>query len=172
MLNKNAIIVMAAITVLGFTSAWAAGVEDKPLTVTDKTTRAECGDCHMVFPPGRLTGRAWMKIMDNLGDHFGEDASIKPKTVAYIKAYLQSKSLDAKDRYPTKLLLEQWAKRGLVDPIRITVTPNWTRHHLRKEKYKRMSKELGYTRGSNCIICHKNAERGVYEEFPGLYGLD
>lgn len=170
MLNKIAIFAIAAIIALGLNTARAAGPEDKPFTVTDKTTRSECGDCHMVFPPHRLTSAGWAKIMDNLGDHFGEDASFSPKNVKLVKAFLLSRSMDAKNSYPSKLVKKQWAKKGIVDPIRITDTPNWMRAHKSK-KYKLMSKEKKYARGANCIICHKNAERGTYEEFPGLYGL-
>ncbi|NQU58214.1 MAG: hypothetical protein HQ513_13340 [Rhodospirillales bacterium] len=171
MLNKIAIVVGLCVFTLNMTTAQAAGAGDKPLIVTDKITQTECGDCHMVFPPGRLTGAGWAKIMDNLGDHFGEDASISAKNVKHIKAYLLSKSLDGKNSYPSKLVVKQWAKKGVVDPMRITETPNWIHAH-KSQKYKLMVKEVGYTRGANCIKCHKNAERGTYEEFPGLYGLN
>ena len=163
-------IIAAGIMALSMVTVQASEIKDIPYTVLDETTASECGDCHMVFPPNRLTAGGWGKIMDNLSNHFGENARLKPKTAEHIKAYLQSKSLDAKNSYPSKLLIKQWAKKGLVDPIRITETPNWTRHHT-TQKYKLMSKEKNYLRGSNCIICHKNALRGMYEEFPGLYGL-
>ena len=124
----------------------------------------------MVFPPNRLTSGGWKKIMTTLSDHFGEDASLPPKTVKHIQAYLMSKGFDTKGSYPSKLKVKAWKKKGLDDPIRITVTPGWKRHH-RTEKYRLMSKDVKYSRGANCIICHKKAERGMYEEFDGLYGI-
>ena len=171
MFSKIAIILVAGLFIMGVAPAPAAEVSDFPLTVQDDITRKECGDCHMVFPPNRLTIGGWTKIMDDLANHFGEDASLPPKGAKHIKVYLLSKAMDAKDRVPVKMTLKQWAKKGIIDPIRITETPNWTRHHTTK-KYKLMSKDVKYMNGSNFIICHKNAERGMYEEFPGLYGLD
>lgn len=150
-------------------SVSSVSAADRPLTVQHPETRKECGDCHMVFPPNRLSMAGWKKIMTNLGNHFGEDASLNKDTVQKIEAFLVSKAFDAKDTYPAKLRLEAWKKKGIVDPMRITETPGWQRHH-KTAKYKRMSKEVNYERGSNCIICHKKAEYGMYEEFPGLYG--
>lgn len=168
---KNWVAAMAlGVLAFGSASANAAGNEQYPLTVQHEETRKECGDCHMVFPPNRLTKGGWKKIMKGLSDHFGEDASLDKGAVKSIQAFLVSKAFDARDTYPTKLKLQAWKKKGLVDPIRITVTPGWLRHH-KTAKYKRMSKEIKYTRGANCIICHKNAERGMYEEFDGLYGI-
>jgi len=167
--RTSTITMAAALVALSAASAGAGEYDNIPETVTDAITRAECGACHMVFPPNRLTKGGWTKIMATLSDHFGEDASLKAEKVAHIEAYLTANALDAKDRVPTRMVLKQWAKKGLVDPIRITETPNWTRHHS-TQKYKRMAEEVGYTRGANCIVCHKNAEKGMYEEFPGMYG--
>ncbi|NQV46587.1 MAG: hypothetical protein HQ504_02275 [Rhodospirillaceae bacterium] len=161
-------IAMAAAMVFALGAAAAGAAE---FTIKDDLTLTECGDCHMAFAPIRLTSGGWKKIMNNLGDHFGEDASLSAKTTKHIEAYLVSKSLDAKETVPGKMKIKQWAKKGLVDPIRITETPYWTRAH-NSAKYKRMSKAVGYSRGSNCIKCHKNAETGTFEEFPGLYETD
>lgn len=162
MLHKIAGIAAVGIFVLSATVASAA---ERPFTVQDETTRRECGDCHMVFPPSRLTGTAWKKIMGTLEDHFGDDASLDAATAKHIEAYLVSKALDAKAGIRTEMRLKAWAKKGIVDPLRITETPEWTRHHPRKANYRKMAEDVGYTRGANCIKCHKGAERGLYEDF-------
>lgn len=162
MLNKIAGIAAVGIVVL---SAAAASAAERPYTVLDEVTRKECGDCHMVFPPSRLTKAGWHKIMTTLDSHFGEDASLDDATVQHIDAYLASKALDAKGGIRTEMRLKAWAKKGIVDPLRITETPEWKRHHTQKALYKKMSAEVGYTRGANCVACHKGAERGHYEEF-------
>jgi len=163
MLNKMAGV--AAAGVFALSAATANAAEQRPYTVQDEMTRTECGDCHMVFPPTRLTGNAWKKIMATLDDHFGEDASLDAETVKHIEAYLVAHALDAKMGIRTKMRLEAWKKKGIVDPIRITETPEWTRHHTRKQNYRKMAEDVGYTRGANCIKCHKGAERGLYEDF-------
>lgn len=168
MLNRIIIAFTVGILMFSATAANAVDNSSKPYTVQDEITRSECGDCHMVFPAGRLTVNGWKKIMSDLGNHFGEDASLDDKTAKHIEAYMTSRAFNAKDTVPSKMKIKQWKKKGLVDPIRITETPGWKRHH-RTKKYKLMAKDVGYERGSNCILCHKDAERGVYEEFPGMY---
>lgn len=155
---------------LNVQSVRAEGIQipaDAKDVVQDEITRTECGDCHMAFPPYRLTKNAWRKIMGNLENHFGENAALDPETVKHIEGYLVEHAIDSKDSIPVKMRLAAWKKKGIVDAIRITELPEWTRHHTAKEKYKRMSADVGYTRGSNCIKCHKGAEKGYYEEFPG-----
>ena len=176
MLNKIVGIAAAGVIALSTASAMAtdSGMEkalkERPYTVTDKTVRSECGDCHMVFPPQRLTKNAWTKIMTTLDNHFGEDASLDDATAKHIEAYLVAHALDAKGGIRTEMRLKAWKKKGIVDPLRITETPEWTRHHTKKRRYHLMAKDVGYTGGTNCIKCHKGAERGLYEEFEGLYG--
>lgn len=169
MLNRFAFVLVATLLGLSATGASAIDPGERPYTVQDEITRSECGDCHMVFPPNRLTMGGWKKIMADLGNHFGEDASLDDASAKHIEAYLVSKAINARDTTPSRMMMKQWKKKGLVDPIRITETPGWTRHHKTK-KYRLMSEDVGYKAGSNCIICHKHAERGMYEEFPGLYG--
>jgi hypothetical protein len=140
------------------------GFEGRKLVVEDETVRKECGACHMVFPPSKLTKGGWKKIMADLGNHFGEDASLSAEAAKHIEDYLVANALDAEDGIRTELRLKAWAKKGLIDPIRITETPEWIRHHPAKDTYRNMAKEVGYERGSNCIKCHKGAEYGFYEE--------
>jgi len=151
-------------------------MKTRPLTVQDKMTRKECGDCHMTFPPSRLTMTAWKKIMGTLDNHFGEDASLDAATATHIENYLVEHAIDRSDPKTgkigirTKMRLKAWAKKGLVDPLRITETPEWLRHHTKKNHYRNMTEAVGYKGGSNCIQCHRGAEHGMYEEFEGLYG--
>lgn len=77
------ILVAAAAMVL---VAATARAETFPV-ITDQTVLTECGDCHMAFPPETLSTGAWKKIMANLSDHFGEDASLDEATTAKILAY-------------------------------------------------------------------------------------
>lgn len=173
--------IFTAAVCLGFmgATAHAEGFEIPPLNipadaeyvVKDETVRAECGDCHMVFSPHALTQNAWKKIMGDLENHFGENAVLPEDTRKHIEDYLVANAFDSKLTYPVKLRLKAWEKKGIVDEIRLTKLPHWTRKHVGK-KYTRMAEAVGYTRGSNCIKCHVHAEKGYFEEFPGLFGLD
>lgn len=165
MFSKMMGLTAAGLIALGAASAGAADFEGRKLTVEDETVRKECGACHMVFPPSRLTQGGWKKIMADLGNHFGEDASLSAETAKHIEDYLVSGALDVEGGIRTELRLKAWAKKGLIDPIRITETPEWVRHHPAKDTYRKMSAEVGYNRGSNCIKCHKGAEYGLYEDY-------
>lgn len=145
-----------------------AASKDLGQFVSDELTKKECGDCHMAFPPVQLTAGGWKKIMAGLSDHFGEDASLEPAQVKHIEAYLVGKSLDGGGTMWGKMTIKRWKKKGLVDPIRITDTPGWKGAHSRP-KYRRMAQDVGYDKGANCIKCHKQADKGIFEEFENLY---
>lgn len=167
MLKHISAFTISGALVLAAASVNAAG-KDYGQTVTDEMTKKECGDCHMAFPPVQLTSGGWKKIMAGLSDHFGEDASLNPDQVKHIEAYLVSKSLDGGGTMWGKMTIKRWKKKKLVDPIRITETPGWKGAHG-SQKYRRMSKDVGYDKGANCVKCHKGAEQGIFEEFDNLY---
>jgi len=77
------LIAAAAVFIFAATSVQA---ETFPV-ISDKTVLTECSDCHMAFPPETLPKATWEKIIGNLGDHFGEDASLDDATVATILSY-------------------------------------------------------------------------------------
>lgn len=52
------------------TSAWN-------LKEDNATWRAECGSCHMAYPPLMLAATDWLLIMSQLDKHFGTDASLE-----------------------------------------------------------------------------------------------
>ena len=72
---------------LASTAAAASGIERVP-PVGDATTAKECGECHMAFQPALLPAESWMRIMDGLKDHFGDDASLPADVAASIRGYL------------------------------------------------------------------------------------
>jgi nitrate/TMAO reductase-like tetraheme cytochrome c subunit len=51
--------------------------------------RAECGACHMAFPPAMLSSGEWSKIMSELPSHFGADASLDAPVQQEIARYLE-----------------------------------------------------------------------------------
>ena len=188
MLNRMIAVAAAGLFVLSAATAGAAEVcvpnteiidkygadmefiAKRPLTVKDEITKAECSDCHTVFPPKYLTSGGWKKIMAGLDDHFGDDASLDADTVKHIEAYLISKAMDASKNPITKARVKSAIKKGTFDTMRIFKIGKLGKKH-RGELYIKMKKDLCMESGSgtNCIVCHKGAERGVFEEFDG-YG--
>ncbi|MFA7501347.1 MAG: cytochrome C, partial [Sulfurimonas sp.] len=55
---------------------------------TDKLYVKECGACHFAYQPGLLPSNAWQKMMSNLENHFGSDASLAKEDFDSISKYL------------------------------------------------------------------------------------
>lgn len=50
--------------------------------------KTECTSCHMAYPPGLLPEKSWIKIMNGLDKHFGEDASLSEADKKEVLEYL------------------------------------------------------------------------------------
>ena len=69
--------------VLGFSAvvlnrAQAGGSHFYP-PVSNGVVKEECGSCHLAFPASMLPASAWTRMMADLKNHFGDDASIDPE---------------------------------------------------------------------------------------------
>jgi hypothetical protein len=150
--------------VLGFSAlilgrAQAGGGHFYP-PVDSAMVKEECGSCHMAFSPSMLPASSWRRMMADLKNHFGDDATTDPKLAAEITAYLVANAGDqGGQRYGAKLL------RGVSTtnaPLRITELPKWTREHRKVTPQEWSHKEVRSK--ANCTACHDQAERGLYED--------
>jgi hypothetical protein len=113
------------------------------------TWRAECGGCHVPYPPGLLPAADWRRLMGSLDRHFGADASVDPKAGAEIGAFLAANA----GRGDT---------RAAEAEPRITTT-RWFRHeHGKVSPAVFRSSAVGTT--SNCAACHRDAAKGDFDE--------
>jgi hypothetical protein len=110
--------------------------------------KAECGSCHIAFPPQLLTKGDWGQMMGGLEKHFGANAA-----------------LDAKDSQEILDYLQRYAGSGSkysAPSMRISDTPWFNREH-REVAAKAWSDPAVKSR-SNCTACHVNAEKGDWSE--------
>lgn len=117
--------------------------------VTHQATRDECGECHMAYQPALLPRESWAAIMADLANHFGEDASLPPALTAEIEAYLVGASRPA--------------RRPAARPVLAITEQRWWLHEhddIRAARWR--SLEVGAK--GNCPACHKDAERGLYDD--------
>jgi hypothetical protein len=101
---------------------------------------AECGSCHVAYPPQLLSAASWRQTMAGLDKHFGSDASLEPALAREIGQYLADYA---------------GGKRA-GNELRITET-RWFRKEHRNE----------IPAGKNpadCAACHRGAEKGIYED--------
>ncbi len=133
-----------ALLVFAAPVAFADGQSYTP--VRDKVTKTECGACHMAFPARLLPATSWKKIMTDLSDHFGEDASLDEETTKHITDYFMKNSEKGKFRNPA---------------MRITEL-RWFVNEHNHEVSRRAKKKAGTM--SNCKACHAGAERGYFDD--------
>lgn len=111
----------------------------------------ECSSCHIAYPPGLLAAPSWQRIMDTLPRHYGTDASLDDEaTRAQIAAWLRANA--------------GAGKRVVAAPPedRITRSPWFVRKH--DEVPASAWTRPAVKSASNCAACHRDAERGDFEE--------
>jgi hypothetical protein len=129
-----------------------------PAMPMDQAWAAECGDCHQAFHPSLLPRASWAALMDDLGNHFGEDASLPEVKAAQIAAFL--------DRFAAEAWDTEAARRFAVvapgDPLRITATPFWVAKHadLAPERFATAPVRTK----ANCAACHTDAASGRFDD--------
>ena len=102
--------------------------------------QAECGSCHVPYPPQLLPAASWRQLMAGLDKHFGSDASLEPALGKEIAEFLAAHA----------------GRRRDGNELRITET-RWFRKEHRNE----------IPAGKNpadCAACHRGAEKGIYED--------
>jgi hypothetical protein len=103
--------------------------------------QAECGSCHVPYPPRLLPESSWRRLMGGLERHFGGDASLDPRTHQEIGAYLAQ---HAGRRAPP----------AGAEP-RITETRWFVKEHDELPAMKNPA---------DCAACHTQAQNGDYSK--------
>ena len=129
-------------------SAATVHAESFPV-IQNKLVVKECGDCHMVFPPQTLPSVTWKKIIGNLSNHFGEDASLDPAIIAPILSFHLKNASDVS----TVRAAQKW--RMTRAPSRIIKASRFVRKHKGCEAAFAHEKVKS---PSNCIACHKSMQ--------------
>jgi hypothetical protein len=129
--------------------------------VTNALYAKECGACHFAYPPGLLPADSWRRLMNNLSDHFGDNAELAPEAQKTIGDYLAAHAADRAGSRRSLSIMR--SLRGGTAPLRITEVPYIRRRH--HELPARMIKENPKVmRLGNCPACHTRAKEGVYNE--------
>jgi hypothetical protein len=135
-----------------------AVADDRVPPVTDPVVLKECGSCHMPFQPVFLPARSWSALLQRLGDHFGEDASLPAETVELIRAYMTANAGDTGRQGVARKYMKWVAPAG--SPKRITENPAFLREHNFEPS---VWKDPKVVTKSNCLACHPDAATGRFE---------
>lgn len=112
----------------------------------------ECAACHMAYPPGMLPPASWQRLMGNLPNHYGTDASLDAASTQEISAWLQNHA--------------GTHKRGSEPPPqdRITQSTWFLKEHGQREIPPAVWKRAAVGSASNCTACHTKAAQGSFNE--------
>ncbi|MEO1766156.1 cytochrome C [Thiobacter aerophilum] len=116
--------------------------------------QAECGSCHIAFPPQLMAAEDWKRVMAKLDKHYGEDASV-----------------DERSRHE----LEQFLVRnaGSASTLGVATTqanalPRLTRTAWFLRKHRQVSpadwRHPKVRTPANCAACHRRAAEGRFHE--------
>jgi len=127
--------------------------------VSDPLYLKECGACHFAFQPQLLPAASWKKMMNQLENHFEEDAALTSAETLKLLQYMTSNSADDSPAKRSRKIMA--SLRGQA-PLRITETPYIIRKH--DEFSPAILKRKSIRTLSNCQACHTTASRGIYSE--------
>jgi mono/diheme cytochrome c family protein len=113
----------------------------------------ECAACHLAYPPGLLPAASWQRLMGDLSQHFGTDASLDPATVKELGQWLQAHAAHA-----------QRSKAGAAatPEDRITRSAWFGREH--REITPATWARPAIRSAANCAACHTRADQGDFDE--------
>jgi cytochrome b len=129
--------------------------------IPNETWKSECTDsCHSVLHPTLLPAKSWEKLMSQLENHFGEDASIDTEAQNEIRSFLVTNAAEHSTTEASQKIL--WFLANDDSPIKITETPYWKRKHsgIAEDVFNRK----GIFSPMNCSACHSDAEVGLFED--------
>jgi hypothetical protein len=121
----------------------------------------ECGACHTAYAPGLLPARSWKKMLLELGEHFGEDASLdEGQRLALEKALVPL----AADASGANMLMRRIASgiSAYEAPQRISGSPFFKFMHDEVPSSFWKRPKIGGP--ANCGACHTRANEGRYYE--------
>ena len=131
-----------------------------------------CGECHLAFHPSLLPARSWKLMLEQQGDHFGDDLALDEDTIAELLVYASAYSADLEQSEPA------WRMNSAIPadetPLRITRVRYWERKHdeIDDQVWKRSMVKSKV----NCGACHLDAKQGTFEDaamrIPGEHKLD
>jgi len=125
--------------------------------------KAECGSCHLAFPPALLSAGDWKKVMTGLDKHYGDNATIDDQTRRQIEDFL------VRNAGSNRRVVNAGTGAGVLP--RLTLTGWFRKEHDEVPAAVWNDKRVGSA--ANCATCHTRAEQGSFRgreiRMPGGY---
>ncbi|TXI25089.1 MAG: cytochrome C [Ottowia sp.] len=141
----------AVLSLLTLLLALPAQADRLPLPAdTPPAYRAECGSCHLAYPPALLGANDWQQLMGKLDSHFGSDAAVNPEIGQKLTAFLVANASGSN------------RVEGAGNPPRISQTTHFVKEH--RKIPARYWTDTRVRSAANCEACHTNAANGRFSE--------
>jgi cytochrome b len=127
--------------------------QENPLFVS------ECASCHTLYPPSLLPKHSWELMMADLGNHFGDDASLAQPAQQSILAYLLKNAAESSTSEASLKIVQSMPNQ---DMIAVTQTPFWKKTHQEIDDAYFESTKIKSR--ANCKACHTDVEQGLLED--------
>lgn len=132
---------------------FAAQADDlRPLRDAPPAFQAECGSCHVAFPPQLLMADDWRRVLRSLDKHYGDNAGLDEKTRQILEDF------HVRHAGGRKVGAGGTAQAGELP--RLTRT-DWFRREHRKVSAADWQHAKVKT-PANCAGCHTQAAQGSY----------
>lgn len=128
----------------------------RPPADTPAAFQAECGSCHLAFPPQLMAADDWRRVMSRLDKHYGDNASLDEKTRRTIEDFLVRNAGRGDKAGPAGAA----TRNG--EPPRLTSSAWFKRKH--HEVTRADWAHAKVMTPSNCTACHTKAANGSYRE--------
>ena len=109
--------------------------------------------------PELLPSASWLKILNQLDDHFGEELEADPDMIKTISDYLKTNGAENSSAKRSKKIMRSL---GSQEPMRITDIPYIRRKHHDLDPAVLKRESIGSL--ANCKACHITAENGIYDD--------
>ena len=112
--------------------------------------KQECAACHVAFAPGMLPAESWRRLLGNLPQHYGTDASLDAASVNELATWLSANAGTYK------------RVREAPPEDRITRSAWFIRKH--DDVPAAAWKSSAVKSAANCAACHTHADQGDFNE--------
>lgn len=146
--RHHALLVVLALAAAA--EAVADGERRAPQVPLTPEYKQECGACHVPYAPRLLPPQSWQRLMGNLPNHFGTDASLDADTTKALSSWLAGAAANtrrAREAPPEdRITRSRWFVHEHDDVAAAT----WTKPAVKS--------------AANCAACHTRAEEGNFSE--------
>lgn len=117
----------------------------------DPTYQAECGSCHVAYPPALLSASGWTAVLGRLDRHYGVDASLDPAAERRLRDYILANS----------------GRKSRTEPVasddlpRISTLPWFLKEH---RDVTGRARSASVKSMADCAACHMRAAQGDFAE--------